>query len=159
MKFKSLAIAAVSLLAVASTVAAAPVDLSSCTEITVRDSRSSGRFIWKQVGNHFPGNGVIVAPRYYYPIPPKVEILDQATDELIDTAKLKSDGICAGNRECLFAATFLTKRNGAFYNRRYETGIKVKISPRAPQNGRVCTYYTIARPDRRAEFRNPAQIF
>lgn len=155
MKFNAKLIISLAAVLFASAASAAPVDLSNCTEITQTTRTQSGRFIYKPLASHF-NQGVVVTPRYYYPEPPIVEILDDATDNLIGRAKLKSDGRCAGWPECLFAAAYLTPRNGSFYRRHY-SAIKIKVSPRT--GTKACTYYRVPRPDQRAEYVNPASLF
>ena len=132
----------------AGSVFAAPLD--GCQLESRADSRASGRFIWKPTGAHF-NQSVIVAPRRYYPIPPEVKLytLDQT---LIERASLKSDGLCKGHPECLFAATYLTRKNGSFYRRRH-TSIIVRIVPRRVTATAYCKYFQISNPGRRAEYK------
>jgi hypothetical protein len=130
--------------------AASTVSLQGCVLVNKPNSYTPGRFIWKPLGAHFPGNGVIVTPRYYYPKPPLVLLLT-STNQLIGTARLKSTGVCAGSPECLFAASYLTPQNGASLQRGYGS-IKVRVSATSPGTGKVCTYYVINKPASRAEY-------
>ena len=128
------------------------VSLNNCYYVNKPNRTTSGRFIWKPVAAHFNQVG-IVAPRYYFPVPPVVELLD-FDNRLIERARLKTDGRCWGVPECLFAATYLAGRYGSWYQRRYKKGIKVKISGASGcQSGHcACTYYFIRKPGMRAEF-------
>ena len=128
---------------------AGPFD--SCDLETVKDKRTSGRFIWVPKASHF-NQAVIVVPRDFFPIVPKVELFT-FEGEKIETAKLKSTGQCAGWHECLFAATFLTKHLGSRYQNKYEQVI-VRITPgRVTAKAPRCRTYQITRPKKRNEYR------
>ncbi len=124
-----------------------------------------GRFIFKKSGNHFPGNGVVVVPRCYYNgsrggSPVRVELYTGDGSVKLERASLKSTGNCAGNSECFFASSFLTRRNGAFYKRRYGS-IRVRIAPLAGVTNlrcNYCSYYQINDPSKRAAFRPPVVV-
>lgn len=130
-----------------------------CTLQNTADDRSEGRFIFKNRGNHFPGNAVILAPRCYYVAsrrtsPITVDIYNADGSVRIERAKLKSTGYCPGNLECLAASTFLASRNGGYFKRNYSS-ILVKIKPTATGPRCGCSYYEIANPAARAAFRAP----
>ena len=155
MKNSFMAVLLLSLLVIGwhhSAIAGPVVSLNGCYYVNKPNTTASGRFIWKPVAAHF-FQAAIVAPRYYFPVPPIVELLD-INNRLIERARLKSDGRCWGVPECLFAATYLTANYGSWYQRRYRKGIKVKISgARGCRSGHcTCTYYFIRRPGMRAEF-------
>lgn len=141
-------LSAVIVLISAATAWAAPFD--NCELETRRDSRASGRFIWKPVGAHF-NQAVIVAPRRYYPTPPQVRLFT-LEGTLIETARLKSTGVCAGHPECLFAATFLTAKPGSFYQRRHGA-VVVRFKPRRVTSKAFCKLFQVTTPKRRAEYR------
>lgn len=126
--------------------------LAGCVRVSA-PSNAPGRFIWKPTGAHFPGNAVIVTPRYYSPVPPKVALLSGDGNTLFEYAKLKSKGDCGSNKECLFAATFLTRLNGGSYRRGYGQ-IIVRLTQRSEDTGpaKQCRYYVISNPGNRAEF-------
>lgn len=126
------------------------VSLNGCYYVNKPNRTNSGRFIWKPVAAHF-SQAAIVAPRYYFPLPPVVQLLDMENG-LIERARMKSDGRCWGEPECLFAATYLAGRPGSFYQRRYKQGIKVRISGAGGCSNCTCTYYLLRKPGQRAEF-------
>ncbi len=132
----------------AGTAMAGPLD--NCELRSKVDTRTPGRVIYKPSGAHF-NQAVIVAARRYYPTPPEVKLF---TFELqpIEIARLKSDGRCSGNPECLFAATYLTRRNGQQMYRRYGALVIIRFMPRRITSKTPCTYIQI-NPRRRAEFR------
>jgi hypothetical protein len=140
---------AVTNLAVSTESAHAAQKVAGCVLITKKDSHTSGRFIWKPTGAHFPGQGVIVAPRYYYLNSITVTLLD-STGTKFETARLKSTGVCSNN-ECLHAATFLTPHNGGWY-KRHKGSIYVRIAPSSAASHLSCRSYFIEKPAGRAEF-------
>ncbi|MBN8548318.1 MAG: hypothetical protein J0M12_03260 [Deltaproteobacteria bacterium] len=128
---------------------AGPFD--SCELETHKDKTTSGRFIWVPKASHF-NQAVIVVPRDFFPIIPKVELFT-FEGQKIETAKLKSTGQCAGWHECLFAATFLTKHLGTRYQNKYGSVI-VKITPgRETAKAPTCRLYQILKPKKRNEYR------
>lgn len=114
--------------------------------LETRRSNKSGRFIWKPLAAHFL-QSVIIASRRYFPLPPTVKLYT-FEGRLIETAKLKSTGLCAGYPECLFAATYLTKHEGSWYGRRYG-GILVRFIPQRTSATVFCKYYQIPSPRKR----------
>ena len=138
---------------------------ASCQLQNRANDSIDGRFIFKQRGNHFPGNGVVVVPRCYFNgssvgSPVRVELYTGDGTVKIERASLKSTGNCAGNSECFFASSFLTRKNGAFYKRRYGS-IRVRIAPLSGARNlrcNICSYYQINDPSKRAAFRPPVVV-
>lgn len=140
---KALSFVLLSLLVFAAPAFAGPFD--SCV-VETQKSLESGRFVWKPKASHF-NQAVIVTPRRYFPIPPLVT-LHTFEGKKIETAQLKSTGVCSGNPECLFAATFLTKKPGSFYGRRYG-GIVVRFKPRRATSTAFCKVYQVPVPKKK----------
>jgi hypothetical protein len=151
-KLLSLALAVFAIVTSAPAFAATPEELfPSCTFVDTADRHTSGRFIWKPVASHYR-QAVIIAPRRpFFPIAPRVDLF-QEDGTKIETASLKSTGVCAGWHECLFAATFLTKRVGSRYENKYG---KIIVRVRAGKGQNVtpsCKTYLVNHPKNRAEF-------
>jgi hypothetical protein len=127
--------------------------LKGCKLVSKIDHVMSGRFIWKPSAAHFSNRVAIVTPRYYYPIPPVVQLLQNKKGyPLIETADIKSTGQCAGNPECFFAASYLTHADAGTYNKKYHTVI-VKVRPDSDDtSGKECRYYIIKNPTQRTEY-------
>lgn len=129
------------------------------------DDRTDGRFIFKPVGNHFPGNAVIVVPRCYYDgsdvgSPVKVELYTEDGATRIERARLKTTGNCAYHPECFFASSYLTRRNGKYYKRRFGS-IRIRITPTAKASElrcNYCSYYEVKKPSQRAAFTAPVIV-
>lgn len=133
-------------------VADPPDPVLGCELRSQVDKKTSGRFIWKPVADHFR-QALVVAPRHFYPHTPRVDLFDtyNGTGKRIEAGQLKSNGRCSGSPECLFASTFLFKKMGKHYQNRYGT-ITIRIKdPKKPELG--CYYYLIDRAGARAEFR------
>jgi hypothetical protein len=140
---KALSFALFTILVFAGSAYAGPFE--SCV-VETQKSLDSGRFVWKPKASHF-NQAVIVAPRRYFPIPPVVT-LHTFEGKKIETAQLKSLGLCAEDPECLFAATFLTKKLGSFYGRKYG-GIVVRFKPRTTTATAYCKVYQIPVPKKK----------
>lgn len=125
--------------------------VKGCRKETRVDRTSSGRFIWKPLGAHF-SNAVIVLPSYYGTVKTDVEIYATKSLGKIDESRIKSLGNCSGNRECLFAQTYLAGRSGAAFQRNFGS-ITVKVAPDVSGSGKECRIYQIDRPSLRAEFK------
>lgn len=126
-----------------------PSPMEGCVLMSKVDTKTSGRFIWKPRAEHF-FQALVVAPRHFYPSTPRVQIWN-ASGPFVERMRLKSDGRCSGHPECLFASTFLARKMGRYYERRYGS-INVRIKdPSHPELG--CYYYHVRFPGRRAEFR------
>ena len=146
-------------------IVAADEIFESCELQSRVDDNSEGRFIFKVVGNHFANNAVIVAPRCYYngsSVGSPVNVTLHTADGLqkIERARLKTTGNCAGNPECFYATSYLTRKNGKFYKRQYGS-IIVKITPQKDVTGlrcNYCSYYVIGNPGKRAAFRAPVVV-
>ena len=130
--------------------------LAKCQRQTARTSVYAGGMLWKPVGAHF-SRVVVVAPRAFGFGPSHRLDLELYTNEetprKLEEFKMKSDGNCAGAPECLFASTYLARRSGAVYRKRFKKGVIVKIEPETGANSRNCKYYVISRPDRRTIYR------
>lgn len=150
---------------VSSSQALAQEEFPNCELQDTVDDQSEGRFIFKQTGAHFSSNSVIVVPRCYYDgssggSPVNIFLYNSDGTIKLERARLKSTGNCAGHPECLFASTYLTRKNGKFYKRRYGS-ILVRISPRKGVTGlrcNYCSYYRIQNPAKRIAIRPPVVV-